>query len=159
MSKKAKTVEKPVATAKEARLGIPNKAPVKKAPAKKQPETVQEPKVVEPAVAVLPIKGEPEPKPTPKKLTGLRKPQIKVLQALAKTDKPLSRKELAEQAGVDQAMSTEYLGSNDEANRLKNDAKVMPSLLTLGYIQSATSSGKLCYTITPSGRKAIEENA
>ena len=88
MSKKAKTTEKPVATVK--------KAPVKKARAKKTTVVAEEPKsqepvVAEPAVAVLPIKGEPEPKPASKKMVGLRKPQIRSLEALAKADRPLVR--------------------------------------------------------------------
>lgn len=160
MKKKAKTAATTVATTKKA---TPRKSRAKKQPAAETETVTLGPlKVAFPPVADLSPKGEPEPMPAadpkPRKMTGLRKPQVKVLAALAKSDKPLSRKEIATTAAVDQSMCTEYLGSSDDAIRAKNDVKVMPSLLTLGHIVVAKSDdGKDSYSITAAGRKALED--
>src|SRR4051812_29433585 len=96
---------------------------------------------------------------TPKKETkskdGLRKPQIRVLQALAKNKEPLSRKEISTKGKVDLAMLNSYIGAHDLKIRAKNDKAVCPSLLTLGYVTAKDKEGTVVYSITASGRKAI----
>ena len=82
---------------------------------------------------------------------------------LAKQKQPATRKQIAEGAPVDTAMCTEYLGSDNDAIRLKNDALRFPSLITLGYItatpgetdeQPATK-----YTPTDAGKEALKTAA
>ena len=120
----------------------------------------------------------PEPKPEPKaegkedapapkkafggkKKEGLRGPQERILKAMLKAGKGLTRKEIAEQAPVDPAMCTEYLGSLDEAIRTRNDARYFPSLLTLGLIKAEQHDveGKdtIQYSLTATGKKAAAE--
>ena len=53
-------------------------------------------------------------------------------------------------------MLTEYIGSSDDKIRLKNDAKVCVSLITRGYVTAANKDGATLYSITASGRKALE---
>ena len=82
-------------------------------------------------------------KKAPAKKTGLRKPQVRVLQCLAKAKKPLTRAEVSEKGEVDLAMLNSYIGSSDDATRKKNDQKVMPSLLTLKLVrQTLPEEGK-----------------
>jgi hypothetical protein len=89
------------------------------------------------------------------KATALRTPQVRILTALSKSKAPLSRKELAEKAEVDQAGCTEWIGSSDIAKRKANDAKYFPSLLTLGHVKAEEGESGVTYTITASGKKAI----
>jgi len=113
----------------------------------------------------------------------IRKPQLRILAYLAKQKRPSTRKQIADGAPVDTAMCTEYLGSDNDAIRLKNDAKHFPSLVTLGYIaarspatrsdaatpgdgdeqqrSSAMQSGApvTTYTITDAGREALKTAA
>src|SRR3954453_1577457 len=97
---------------------------------------------------------------TPKKETktsdGLRKPQVRVLEALAKSKEPLNRKEISTKGKVDLAMLNSYLGAHDLKIRAKNDKAVCPSLLTLGYVTAKDSDGTVVYSITASGKKAVE---
>jgi hypothetical protein len=107
--------------------------------------------------AAKPSKGsKPAPAKTGKVSTGLRKPQIRILEALAKAKKPMSRKEISEKAPVDLAFCTEYVGSHDEDVRKKNDAK-FPCLITLGMVKYAPSGDATGghYEITDKGRKAV----
>lgn len=87
---------------------------------------------------------------------GLRKPQIRVLEALAKAKKPMARKEIAEKAPCDLAFLTEYLGSNNPEIREKNDAKFGVSLSTLKFVKvSIDEEQGTLYEITAAGRKAL----
>ncbi|MGL6095365.1 MAG: hypothetical protein ACRC7O_06150 [Fimbriiglobus sp.] len=90
---------------------------------------------------------------------ALRAPQIRVLKALAKAGKPLSRKEIAEKAATDLAMLTEYIGSNDSVIRAKNDVNRWPSLLTIKLIKFAPAGDDngVYYDLTAAGRKAAEK--
>jgi DNA-binding MarR family transcriptional regulator len=92
-----------------------------------------------------------EKKPT----DGLRKPQIRILQALGKAKEPLTRAEISKRAKVDSAWLTEYVGSVVDAKiRAKNDKK-FKSLVTLGHVTAKDSDDGTVYSITSSGRKAV----
>lgn len=90
----------------------------------------------------------------------LRTPQVRVLAFLAKQKKPVTRKQISEGAPVDVAWCTEYLGSDNDAKRLANDAKHFPSLITLGYITATPGETDdkpvTTYTITDAGRAAVK---
>lgn len=95
---------------------------------------------------------------TREKKDGLRKPQVRVLQFLAKQSKPQPRTVIAEKSPVDQAMLNSYIGSSDPAIRAKNDKAVCVSLLTLQYVKAelpAEENGATCYTITAKGKAAL----
>lgn len=94
-------------------------------------------------------------KPAKKTSVDLRKPQIRILQTLAKTKEPLSRADIAKKAKVDAAWLTEYVGSSDRKVRLKND-KRFKSLITRGFVKAEDSDGATTYTITAAGRKAAK---
>jgi DNA-binding MarR family transcriptional regulator len=122
-------------------------APKKKA-AKKAPKKA----------AKAPKKGKAAKAPRAKK-EGLRKPQVRVLEALAKSKKSLSRTEISEKGGVDLAMLNSYIGSQDDSIRKKNDELVCKSLLTLGFVKYGTQQEEgrgMYYDITPAGRKALD---
>ncbi len=116
-------------------------APAKKAPAK----------------ATKTVKAEP------KKVEGLRKPQIRLLEALKKAGKPLSRAQAAEKAEVDQAACVEYIGSSNPEIRKSNDAKHFPSLISLGLVKHEQHDidGKdvVVYSITAKGKEKLEKAA
>jgi hypothetical protein len=95
------------------------------------------------------------------KSTGLRKPQVRILQYLCTVPNGATRKEIAAGAPVDNAFCTEYLGSTDDSIRLANDEKFAPSLVTLGYVsREKEDRGEagiaLVVRITPAGRKALQ---
>jgi hypothetical protein len=85
----------------------------------------------------------------------LREPQLRILKALAKSPKPLSRGQIATKAKVDRAWLTEYIGAVDTGTRRANDMK-FPSLLTLGNVKTIEGDGPAFYEITSAGRKAGE---
>ena len=91
--------------------------------------------------------------------TDLRKPQVRILTALSKAKDGLSRKEIAEKAKVDSAWLTSWVGSLDDSVRAKNDKKVFPSLVSLGFIKPSIYDidGKdvAVYSITAGGKKAL----
>lgn len=142
----AKKSAKPAAP--KAQPAAKKAAPKKAAPKKAKPSAEVEPQAE--------TKAKPAPKP--RKVEGLRKPQVRILQALAKSKSPLSRSELGTKAGVDVAFCTEYVGSSNPDIRAKNDQKVCVSLLTLGYVteEKHEDSRAVVYSITPAGRKALE---
>jgi hypothetical protein len=121
-----------------------------------------------PAPAKKAAETKPAAKPVPAKATkpatdgGLRKPQLKILAALAgaKVKKPIARKDVAALAGVDNAGCTEWIGSSDPVKRAANDAKHFPSLVTLGFVSEHKTDveGKdaTAYAITDAGRKALK---
>lgn len=123
-------------------------APVaaKKAPKAKKP------------VAKKPAKATNESAGRPRK-EGLRKPQIRILQALKKAGKPLDRKTIAAKAPVDVATCVEYIGSHDDSIRAANDKKHFPSLLTLGFVKFGPSAeeGGVAYEISAKGKQALEK--
>lgn len=93
------------------------------------------------------------------KKDGLRKPQERILKALAKKD-GLTRKEISEKAPADLAMLNSYIGSHNPDIRAANDAKNFPCLLTLGYVKAQQHEGEpVTYVITAAGRKAAEKIA
>lgn len=149
-----------VATTEEVKTDVatPVAAPKKKAAKKAAPKKAAVKKATKGKKAAV-KKGAAAPRA---KKEGLRKPQVRVLQALAKSKKPngeMSRVEIAEVANVDGAMLNSYIGSSDDAIRAANDKKYMPSLLTLGYVKDfdPAEGGGMLYAITASGRKALEK--
>ena len=84
----------------------------------------------------------------------LAKPQARILRFLGKAKKPCSRATISEGAPVDNAFCTEYIGSADLSIRAKNDAKVIPSLLTRGYVAYGETEGAATYVITAKGKAA-----
>ena len=98
-------------------------------------------------------------KKTPAKVEGLRKPQVRILQALNKNSKGLDRKGVATKASVDYAACTEYLGSTNPEVRAANDVNHFPSLIGLKYIKAEQHDVKgkdtIIYTITAAGKKAL----
>jgi hypothetical protein len=98
------------------------------------------------------------PKAAAKQDKGLRKPQVRVLEALSKSGKALTRAQISDKAEVDNAMLTDYIGSTDDAKRKVNDTKLMPSLVTLGHVHAVApeeDGGPSSYSITAAGRKAL----
>lgn len=91
---------------------------------------------------------------------GLRKPMVRILRALAKSAKPLSRNQIAEKAQVDQPSLSTYIGAHDEKVRAANEKKRgITGLLTLGYVRYAGEEGSSepVYEITAAGRRALEK--
>jgi|TARA_R110000824_G_scaffold89320_7_gene219076 hypothetical protein len=84
----------------------------------------------------------------------LRKPQTRIMLALNAAKAPMSRTAISEAAPVDVATLVEYIGSHDDARRLKNDKK-FPSLLTLGLVKAVVQEDVrgVCYESTAKGRK------
>jgi len=95
--------------------------------------------------------------PVREKKSGLRKPQVRILQCLAKSRKPLSRKEISEKAPCDVAYLVEWIGAHDEQVRAKNDKKVMMSLLSLKAVKFAAleDGSAATYEITSTGTKML----
>jgi len=91
-----------------------------------------------------------------KKSNGLRKPQLRILQALLK-GKSLTRQQLAAKAPVDAAATTEYIGSLDPSTREANDKKHFPSLISLKAlkVEQHDVNGKdvIVFAITAAGKK------
>lgn len=95
-------------------------------------------------------------KATAKKSTSdLRKPQLRILAALAKSKRPLTRAQIAEKGKVDQASLTDYVGSYDDAIRAKNDKKICMSLVSLRLVKAVAGETGTTYMITAAGRKAV----
>lgn len=114
-------------------------------------------KPVKAKAAVTKTKAEGNGKPEVKK-TGLRKPQVRILQYLNKTGAPATRAVISAKAPVDLAFCTEYLGSSNEEVRLKNDAKIL-SLLSMKAVKLGLpeeEGGAATYAITATGKKLLE---
>lgn len=101
----------------------------------------------------------PAAKKAPADNGGLRTPQVRILRALAKAGKALSRPQISEKAPVDQAACVEYLGSHDDATRKANDKKHFPSLVTLGLVKhekhDVDGRDTVVYSITAAGRAKL----
>lgn len=96
----------------------------------------------------------------PAEKVKLRKPQIRILQAMSRTDKCLVRAAIADRAECDYASLTDYIGAHDEAKRRANDVRYFPSLLTLGYITygpKEVDDDSPRYRLTAAGRKALQQ--
>lgn len=117
------------------------------------------PKAKEEKAPAAPSKTGTAPK-TKEHKKGLRKPQARILTALAKSKVALSRTEIAKKAGVDQAYCTSWIGSTNETIRKTNDAKYFLSLVSLGLVKiehhEANEGGRdvVRYSITAKGRIA-----
>lgn len=136
--------EKPVKATKKAakKPAAKAKAATKKAPAKK--------------AAKASTNGAPR-----EKKEGLRKPQIRILHALAKAGKPLTRGQISDKAPVDNACCTEYIGSDDAEVRAANDKRRFPSLLTLGLLKTVPhqdgDKATTAYDLSAKGAKEVEK--
>lgn len=122
--------------------------------AKKKPAAKKAPAKAAKKTAVKPAAKKAE------KKDGLRLPQVRILKALAKNSKGLTRSQISEKAEVDPAMGN-YLGPSDPAHYAAASKKYgFPSLCTLGYVKAQLDkeeSGKTIYHITASGSKALEK--
>jgi len=166
-------LDEPVAT--EAKAPVEKKQPVKKVAPKKTPivkkETALKATKKTPAKKVEAKKDSAKKSAAPKKAKapaaakeprakkeGLRKPQVRILAALRKANKPLTRAQISEKAPADLAWMNSWIGSNDESIRAEND-KTFPSLLTLKMVKfaAAEDESKTAYEITAIGRKALEK--
>ena len=91
------------------------------------------------------------------KSNGLRKPQLRILQALVTSRKALTRQQIAAKAPVDAAATTEYIGSLDPQTREANDLKHFPSLISLKAlkVEQHDVKGKdvIVFSITAKGKK------
>lgn len=101
------------------------------------------------------------PKAERAKKDGLRGPQIRILQTLARNSRPLSRKQIAEKAGVDPTKIGDYAGPRPDSQSFETAEKwPFPDLHTakLVRVEQHDIDGRdvLCYTITAAGRKALE---
>jgi hypothetical protein len=135
------------------------KTPVKKAAAAKK--TAKKTPAA-PAAEKTAAKKAPAKKAAPKKETGgLRGPQVRILQLLAKSNKPITRSVIAEKAPVDVATCVEYIGSPDPEKRKKNDTKHFPSLVTLKLVseqkQEIDGREKVVYQLTAAGKQKLEQ--
>ncbi len=96
------------------------------------------------------------------KKDGLRKPQIRILKALAKTKKPLTRAQIATKAPVDVATCVEYIGSPNLDIRKANDQRKFPSLVSLGFVKQELhdidGKDKVVHSLTAAGRKEAAKN-
>lgn len=133
-------VETPAEAPIKKEAKAPKKAAVKKAPAKAKKEA-------------KPAKAEK----APKDKSGLSKPQVRILQALAKAGKALDRKQLASKADIDGTLIGNAAGYLDpeinarpvHANNLVNRKFVK--------IETHDIDGKdvTTFTITASGKAAL----
>lgn len=99
-------------------------------------------------------------KTTKPKADGPNKPQLRILEFLAKQNRSVNRQQISEGANVDTAMLNSYIGSDKPEIREKNDAKVCKSLLTLGLVKVAPPEDEsvrgTCYQITAAGKKVAK---
>jgi len=166
------TAPAPTQTPETPKGGTTPPAAPKTAPAKKpapKPKAAPSPTPKKPAAKSAPkAKGETKPSEKAKPSTnghakagGLRGPQVRVLVALSKSNKPLTRVQIADKAKVDQAALVEYVGSADKARREANDKKHFPSLLSLGLVRAddAEVDGRevVVYQVTAKGRTAASK--
>jgi hypothetical protein len=128
------------------------KKPVAKAPAKK---AAPKAKAAKP-VAKKPAKAKTEKAPRDKSV--LSKPQIRILQCLAK-GKALSRKQISEKAPVDNALCTSYIGAIDPEILARPEHAF--SLINRKFVRAEQHDvdGKdvILYTITASGKVALSK--
>lgn len=92
---------------------------------------------------------------------GVKPNQLKVLECLARTSKALTRKEIAEKTGVDQASLTGYIGPVDDDKRRYNDEHYFTTLVTLGYVRhelDREETGVIRHVITPRGKAYLEKS-
>ena len=143
-----------MATKKTAKKASVKKASVKKASIKKAS--------IKKTTKKAPVKKAPVAKKE-RDPNALRKPQIRILQALAKSGKPLSRKELADKASVDQAGCVEWVGSVNSDIREANDKKHFPSLVSRKFVrfdnQDINGRDTVVYAITAAGKSEAAKSA
>jgi outer membrane biosynthesis protein TonB len=161
-----KKVESPQPETKAAQKKKAAKAPESKSAKKKVAKKAAPKKVAKKAAKAAPKKAKAAKKVAgtgagrPKK-DGLRKPQVRILAALNKATRGLTRAEIAAKAEVDLATMTSYIGSDDETIRARLDKIKFPSLLTLKYMKPAAAEKEDTragyYTITASGKAALEK--
>lgn len=100
-----------------------------------------------------------QPRPTKTDEVKLKKPQLRILQAL-KEGQEMSRAEIALAAKVDNASLTGYIGSLDPVIREKNDTSWYPSLISMGLVNTMVydERGKdvTRYFITKQGKERVQ---
>lgn len=141
---------------------VPGK-PLTKAKAHPKPRPAVAKAVKETKPKETKVKVEPESSPRPRK-EGLRKPQVRILDALAKAKGPLSRGKIIEritQNGKATAIG-DALGCKDVALREARDAQVgYKSLLSQKLVRQldldVDGHKETVYEMTAAGRKALEK--
>lgn len=93
--------------------------------------------------------------------TRLRKPQLRLLEVLAKAKGPMNRHMLNEKANVDLAWISEYCGKLDPQKRAAADEKYnVRSFVTRGWAKvreiMVEGRGEIVWEITAQGKKALE---
>lgn len=97
----------------------------------------------------------------PKK-EGLRKPQVRILKAMLKRGKPMTRNEISDKAEVDRPFCTTWLGCLDPEKRKANEEKRgIPSLVGLGLtrVEEHDVNGKstILFSLTAKGKTAAKK--
>lgn len=88
---------------------------------------------------------------------GVNKPQLRILQALAKINKRISKKELAEKSQVDPTKMGVFVGPRDNESAATSERWPFPGLVELGLVkvdQHEDERGHYC-TITAKGKKLV----
>lgn len=89
---------------------------------------------------------------TPTRREGLRKPQVRILQALSKAKGPMNRRQLAEKSAVAESWVIGFTFKACAAN-------TSPALAELGLVKGreidVEGRKELCFEITPKGRQAM----
>ena len=102
--------------------------------------------------------------PAKSKNSGPNRPQIRILQAMAKARKPLTKAALAKASGVHVNWIAEYVGSKDGEPRVRQsgelkDLKLVPAGLAKLVSVDVDGQSETMYDITAPGRKALEKAA
>jgi hypothetical protein len=100
-------------------------------------------------------------KPKAPKAKGLPRPQLRVLDALAKAGGPLTLAELVKATGVNGGIIADAVGRFDDESRAARDEKLgRPSLLARGCLKAAKAAeGETAARLemTAAGKKALAE--
>lgn len=154
----------PKAAGKPAPVAPKGKAPTKaagKAPVGKAAAAAPKGKPAGKPASPLAPTAVPKPAKAPKDPNALRKPQVRLLEALVAAGKPLTKAELVKDAKVDPAWIMAFLGHPNEGYRKERVAKGYNDLVTLGFakIQMVTDGDKEVATwkVTPEGRGALKK--
>jgi len=101
-------------------------------------------------------KAKTEPKTDARKVSGLRRFQIRALKALSESKDQLTVAGIAKRAKISHTMVVMGLGTLDSKLLKAHDKKMgFPSLLTLGHCKVVEIEGIIALQLTASGKKAL----
>lgn len=93
---------------------------------------------------------------------GLRLDQVRVLRALSKSKRALTKPETAEAAGIDPTKTGVYIGPRKGESPRTSERWAFPGLVELGYVrltltrpETDGAKGRTAVEITAAGRKAL----